>query len=128
MHSVDQHTLEHKAQKPLTDAIGHPDVFYPERFPIISRHWFGISPAPTNATSAGLVVDPPFRRQIELLSAKGPRLPVELLAELAVEYGLEVVIREKIARYLNIPNAALDITGARQLPPPPLHTVQGENP
>lgn len=78
-----------------------------------------------NGASAALVADPTFHRQLETLCARGPRLPVELLAELAAEHGLEVTIREKIRRYLDIPDEALDLTGARQLPPLPIHAVQG---
>ena len=78
--------------------------------------------------SAGLVADPRFRHQVELLCAKGPRLPAELLAEVAIEYDLEDAIREKIRRYLDIPDEALDLTSARQLPPLPIHAVQGERP
>ncbi len=86
-------------------------------------HFFDIRPAPDNGASAALVADPLFRHQVELLCAKGPRLPAELLAEVAIEYDLEDAIRKKIARYLSIPNAALDVTGAREFPPLPMHGV-----
>ena len=87
------------------------------------QHFFDIRPAPDNGASAALVADPHFRHQVELLCAKGPRLPAELLAEVAIEYDLEDAIRKKIARYLSIPNAALDVTGARDFPPLPMYGV-----
>ena len=62
-----------------------------------------------------MVADVVFRRQVEQLYRRGPRLIAELVAELAVEYGPGPAIDEKIARYLSIPDAALDIAGARQL-------------
>ena len=82
---------------------------------------------PCGAACAALVADPHFRHQVELLCAKGPRLPAELLAEVAIEYGLEDAIRKKIARYLRIPDAALDVTGAREFPPLPLPPPHGDS-
>ncbi len=75
------------------------------------------------AACAALVADPHFRHQVELLCAKGPRLSAELLAEVAIEYDLEDAIRKKIARYLSIPDAALDVAGARDFPPLPMYGV-----
>ena len=75
-----------------------------------------------------MAADPYFCRQIEQLCQLGPRLPVELLAELATEYGLEDVVRKKLRRYLDIPDDALDLTGGRRLPLPPIHAVQGGKP
>ena len=96
--------------------------------PIIAQRWFGIEPASINGASAALVVDPPFHHQLETLCARGPRLPVELLAELAIEYDIEAAIRKKLRRYLDIPDDALDLAGARQLPPSPIHAVHGGKP
>ena len=109
-------------------APGTPAEFDPARFPIISRHWFGIDPASINRASAVLVADPRFHHQVELLCARGPRLSVELLAELAIEHGLETTIRKKLHRYLDIPDDALDLTGGRRLPPPPIYAVHGGKP
>ena len=109
-------------------AVDLPRGFDPERSPIIARHFFGIEPASINGASAALVADPPFNRALETLCARGPRLPVELLAELAIEYDIEAAIRKKIRRYLDIPDDALDLAGARQLPPSPIHTVHGVKP
>ncbi len=67
------------------------------------------------APAAPMVADVVFRRQVEQLYRRGPRLIAEPFAELAVEYGLGPTIDEKIARYLSIPDAALDIAGARQI-------------
>ena len=110
------------------DAVDLPLGFDPERFPIIATHFFGIEPASINGASAALVADPPFHRALETLCARGPRLPVELLAELAAEHGLEATIREKIRRYLEIPDEGFDLTGARQLPPLPIHAIHGGEP
>ncbi len=70
---------------------------------------------PAPGPAAAMVADPGFRRQVKQLYRRGPRLIAEPFAELAVEYGLGPTIDEKIARYLSIPDAALDIAGARQL-------------
>lgn len=79
--------------------------------------------------AASLVVDPDFRQQIERLHQRGPRLIAELLAELAAERGLGTIIDQKLARYLEIPNAALDlIPDARQFPPMPPHRAHGGQP
>lgn len=128
MHNVDPFLSERKPPKPLTNIIGPPDDFDPARFPILARHWFAIAPAPINAASAALVVDPPFHRELEALCARGPRLPVEFLAELAIEHGIEHAIRKKLRRYLDISDAVLDVTEARQLPPMPLYAIQGGGP
>ena len=89
-----------------------------------------IAPGVSSATSAAsIIVDPAFRRQIERLHQRGPRLIAELLAELAAERGLGTIIQRKLARYLNIPDAALDaVPGARQLPPMPPHRASGGQP
>ena len=128
MHNVYPFLSERKPPKPLTNIIGPPDDFDPARFPILAKHWFMTIPAPINGRSAALVADPPFHRQLEALCAKGPRLPLELLAELAIEHGLEATIRKKLRRYLDIPDDALDLAGARQLPPLPIHAVHGGKP
>lgn len=89
------------AQGPeIGDVAGLPVGFDPQRFPIISRHILGIDPT-------------------------GPigRAAAELLAEVAVEPGLEDAIRKKLRRYLDIPDEALDLTGGRRLPPSPIHEV-----
>ena len=98
--------------------------------PVLHRNGIAGSPAPAsiNSASAALVADPPFHRQLETLCARGPRLPVELLAELAIEYDIEAAIRKKLRRYLDIPDDALDLAGARQLPPSPIHAVHGGKP
>lgn len=122
---IGQACLERK-RLPRHQADKAPEIpakFDPAHFPIISRHWLGIDPASINGASAALVADLPFHRQLEALCAKGPRLPMEFLAELAIEYGLEDVVRKKLRRYLDIPDEALDLTGGRRLPPPPIHEV-----
>ena len=128
MDNVDPFLSERKSQKSLTHFIGPPDDFDPARFPILAKHWFRTTPAPINGRSAALVADPPFHHQLEALCARGARLPVELLAELAIEYDIEAAIRKKLRRYLDIPDDALDLAGARQLPPLTIHAAHGGQP
>lgn len=73
--------------------------------------------------AADMAADPYFCRQVQQLYQLGPRLPVELLAEVASDYGLEGAIRKKLKRYLDIPDAALDVAGARHFPPSAIHEV-----
>ena len=115
-----------RKRKPLSSEC--PDGFNPARFPIIARHIFGLEPPLNNGASAGLIADSRFGHEIELFHARGPRLTAELLADIATSYGLEGVGRKKVRRYLDIPDTALDVVGARQLPPLPLHAVQGGKP
>ncbi len=129
MYNITHPVLEHKVEKLPPHILGKtPADFDPKRFPIIARHWLGIEPTSINRASAALVADPPFHRQLETLCARGPRLPVELLAELAIEYDIEAAIRKKLRRYLDIPDDALDLAGARQLPPSPIHAIHGGKP
>ena len=81
------------------------------------------TPTSPGADAATMVADVIFRRQVEQLYHSGPRLIAELFAELAVEYGLGPAIDETIARYLALPDDALDAAGGRHLPPLPIHEV-----
>ena len=85
------------------------------------------TPTSPGAGAATMVADVIFRRQVEQLYRRGPRLIAELFAELAVECGLGTIIHQKLVRYLDLPDDALDAAGGRQLPPLPLHEVRGAN-
>ena len=108
----------------ILDAGEHADLpadFDTNRLPIIARHWFGWEPI--GAVTARVVQDIEFRRKIQRLHAKGPRLIAELLAELAASYSLGTVIDRSLDRYLALDDTVLDITNGRELPPIPLHEV-----
>lgn len=101
-----------------------PVGFDPQRYPIISRHVLGIDPARViGRAAASLVADLRFRNKIAVLLAMGDRPIVEMMAELAVVHGLETEVDQLLDRYLELDDAALDVTGARDLPTPPLHEV-----
>ena len=96
----------------------------PQQFPILSRHWFGLDPTRAiGRAAASLVADLRFRNKMAVLLAMGDRPATEMVAELAVVYGLEVVVDQLLDRYLAIPDEALDITNGRDFPPPPLQKV-----
>ena len=99
-----------------------PADFDPLQYPILGRHWFGFKPI--GAVAAEIVQDLTFRRKIKRLVAKGERAVGEILAELAADRNLATVIDEALDRYIDIDDAALDATGARDLPPAPLHAVE----
>jgi hypothetical protein len=48
---------------------------------------------------------------------------VELLEHVARDRLLGAYLDQLIERYLAIPDAALDLTGGRDLPPSPIHLV-----
>ena len=100
-----------------------PSDFIPINYPILSRHWFGLRPA--SLIAAETVADARFAHQVSKLHAEGPRLLTELLAEIGAERSLQTFIEEKIARYLEIDAAVLDVTDGRHLPPTLLHEVGG---
>ena len=81
-------------------------------------------PRAIGAIAADVVADLRFRRQVERLHAKGPRLLAELLAELGAERSIQATIDEKVARYVDIPTEALDAAGGNAFWPPPLHEVE----
>ena len=76
------------------------------------------------SVAAEVVADIRFRRQVERLHAKGPRAVGELLAELGAERGITTIIDEKLARYVAIDDAALDVTDGRDFPPIPLREAK----
>ena len=99
-----------------------PEGLDPVRHRIIATHVFGWRPV--GVVAAQVVQDLAFRRKVQRLHAKGPRLVAELLAEIGAERSLTSLIEAKIEKYVDIDDAALDATGARDLPPAPLHEVE----
>ena len=94
----------------------------PAAFPIISRHFFGIEPfRPMGELPTEIVANVRSRRNLKRVHSNGVRLVGELLDEIAREYGLGTVIDQKLEIYASLSDDALDATGARDFPPPPLH-------
>ena len=87
-----------------------------------------INPPSFGAACATLAADPQYRRQVNNLHRQGPRPVGELLAELGFEHGIKAEIDAKLSRYARVSDLALDLTGARQFPPVPIHQVYGSQP
>ena len=105
---------------PTTDPL--PARFNPQQHPILCRHWYGIEPfRQVGTVAAEIVADLMFRRKVQRLCAKGPRVVGELLGELGAERGLGTVIDQKLDRYLALADEALDATDAHAFPPAPIH-------
>ena len=118
-------------RKPIAPAPDVGDVadlpvgFDPRRFPIISRHVFGIDPTHAiGRAAAALVADLRFRNKMTVLLAMGERPIAEMVAEFAVRHGLEAELDQVLDRYLEIPTAALDTTNGRDFAPAPLHEIE----
>ncbi len=108
--------------QPPADPI--PDGFDSAATPILSVHWFGVDPfRQVGAVAAEIVADLTFRRKVQRLCAKGPRVVGELLGELSAERGLGTVIDQKLDHFLTVPDEALDTTGGHDFPPAPIHEV-----
>ena len=84
----------------------------------------GQSGDPYNVSPAETVADLRFRRRVERLCAKGPRIVGELLAELGAERGIQTLIDEKVDRNVAIDDAALDAIDGRKFSPIPLREVK----
>jgi hypothetical protein len=68
-------------------------------------------------------MDQHFCRKIQRLHGMGARPLAEFLSELGNEIGAVNRIEAKVDRYLQIPDDALDLTGACNFPPTPIHEV-----
>ncbi len=102
-----------------------PVGFDPQRFPIISRHVFGIDPTHgIGRAAAALVADLRFRNKMTVLLAMGNRPVAEMVAEFAVHHGLEAELDQVLDRYLEIPDGVLDVINGRDFAPAPLHEVE----
>ncbi len=74
--------------------------------------------------AAGIVSDLRFRRKVQRLHAKGPRVLAGLLPKIGAEHLMTTVIDQTLDRYLALPDEALDATGARDFPLVPIHGVR----
>ena len=105
------------------DVAELPNGLDPVRHRIICEHFFGFRLVGA-ITAAEIIQDLAFRRKVQRLHAKGPRLVAELLSEIGAERSLTSLIKAKIEKYVDIDDApALDATGGRDFPPDPLHEV-----
>lgn len=84
-------------------------------------HWISIGEA-----AARLVSRLRFRRRVEKLHRKGPRVVAEFLAELAARHNLARPIEHLLERYLAIDDDALEVTGGDRFPPAPIHEVSND--
>ena len=101
-----------------------PSDFDPAANPILAKHYFGISPFRSiGEVAAEIVAQLRFRRQVERVHALGPRVLAELLAEIAVERSIRVIVERKLDRFAGLDPDALNATGGDQFPPTPLHLV-----
>ena len=107
------------------DPLDEPPIdFDAVEHPIISRHWFGVIPSRSiGEDEAEVVADLRFRRKVQRLHGLGPRVLAELLAEIAAERNIRVVVERKLDRFTNLDPGALNATGGDHFPPTPLHTV-----
>ena len=71
------------------------------------------------------IADVKYRRNIERLYLKGPRVVGELLAEIGAERSIQTIIDNKLSRYAEIDDTALAVTGGDRFPETPLHEVTG---
>jgi len=58
-----------------------------------------------------------FRRRAAMLHARGPRPTVELLVHVGRNRLLADYLDQLVEEFLAVPDTALDITGAREMPP-----------
>ena len=108
----------------IGDVVELPPGLDLARYRIIAEHFFGFRPVGA-ITAAEIIQDLAFRRKVQRLHAKGPRIIAELLAELGAECGLGTAIDQIVDHYLELDDAALDATNGRDFPPNPLHEVDG---
>lgn len=64
-----------------------------------------------------------FRRNVDAIHQKGPRLIYELLKEIGAHSRSQGFINQRAEVYAGISGDALDVTDGRDLPPTPLHPV-----
>ena len=76
------------------------------------------------AVAAEIVADLRFRRAVERLYRKGPRVIAELLAELGAERSITTIIENKLDRFGQIDDEALRATGGDRFTPSPPHEVK----
>jgi len=88
------------------------------------RDVFGFVVAEPEARAAAIAASPVFCRLISLICSLGARVVAELLAEISVEFGIELMIFQKLERYASIPEDALKATGGDRFASSPIHLVK----
>lgn len=97
---------------PLSQQIQPPPDFKPERFPILSTHFFGVD-APSVRRG----------RLVEHLHALGARSLLELLTELVGAHGIGADLDARLERYARLDPEVVEALGGRDIPKPPVHEV-----
>lgn len=75
------------------------------------------------AVAADIVADLKFRRLVGRVHALGPRVVAELLAEIAAERSIMVLIEQKLERYAALPVGVVEALNAAEMPAVPLRQV-----
>ena len=116
---------ERAARRVKTALDSVPTYFDADAHPIIAKHWFGVEPfRPIGAVAAETVADLRFRRRVERLYRLGPRAVGELLAEIAAERNIRVVVERKLDRFAELDPAAIEAAGGDKFWPAPLREVR----
>ncbi len=111
-----------KRHSTLSKSSPVPLDFDPAAMPILSRHWYGVAPfRPIGELAAEIVAD---LCQVIRLHEQGARATAELLAEIAAERGIRVVVDRKLDEYADLAPAALETTGGNRFWPVPIHEVK----
>ena len=71
------------------------------------------------------IADVRFQRNIERLHKMGARAVGELLAEIGAERSIQTIIDNKLARYVEVDDPALAVTGGDRFPGTLLHEMTG---
>ncbi len=79
---------------------------------------------PIGRIAAEIVSDMRFRREVKRLHRLGPRVLAELLAEIAAERGIWILVERKIDKYAEMEPEALKAAGGDAFWQPPIHEVQ----
>ncbi len=79
---------------------------------------------PIGRIAAEIVADMRFRREVKRLHRLGPRVMAELLAEIAAERGIRILIERKIDKFTGLEPEALEVTGGDRFWQPPIHEVE----
>ena len=75
------------------------------------------------AIAAEVVADMHWRREIKRLHRLGPRVLAELLAEIAAERGIRVLVERKIDKFASINPETLEAAGGDAFWPVPIRRV-----
>ena len=77
-------------------------------------------------TAAQTVADVRFRRNIQALYDRGPRLVAEALAATIAVPLDQMTLDQRLDRFLALSDKSLHYANGRRLPPVPLHVVEDE--